>query len=92
MLSRLDLLKTLSENMATDLFIFMLNPKYRGPKFDFEKYDIAKHVRAMIGINLAWKRRPTEAELKKAGEWAKYQWDHWINHIGEGLPRTTRDE
>jgi hypothetical protein len=91
MLSRLDHLKTLSENMATDLFIFMLNPEYRGPKFDFKKYDIAKHIQQSISLHLGWKRRPTEVELRKAGEWAKHQWDRWINNIGSGLPRTTRD-
>jgi hypothetical protein len=84
MLSRKDLIETLAANIATDLFISMLNPTLRGAQFSYTAFDIARHVQAMIGTNLA--TPPSKAEEKRAGEVARRTWDRWCKRAGDGLP------
>lgn len=77
-------LRIVAEAITTDMFISMLNPAYRGPKFKFKTFNIARYVEAHIFLGLTW--NISVKEKKEAGRIAKVTWDKWIKRIGKGLP------
>lgn len=86
MLSRTDTVQTVAEAIATDLFISMLNPEYRGPKFDYKGFDIERHVEAHIGISVSWTL--TKKQMEHACTCARRIWTRWITTAGKGIPET----
>jgi hypothetical protein len=84
-LSRADTIRTLAEIIATDFFICMLNPKFRGAAFDYLTFDVERWVAAMIGTSFA--KALTEKELLIAGQHGRQIWDRWVKQAGEGLPK-----
>lgn len=84
-LSRRDHIRALAELIATDFFICMLNPTYRGAQFDYHTFDIGRHVQAMIGTSFP--KPLTDKEREAAGVHAMMIWDRWVKQAGDGLPR-----
>lgn len=83
--SRADLLRTLSEKIACNLFISMLNPKYRGEKFNFHEFDIDNYAVSMIGPCLVKTLREDEEPFVK--KCAKLEWLRILREAGEGVPK-----
>ena len=92
MLSRKDTLRQLAENLATDYFVMMLNPVYRGSAFNYQTYDIERYVSGFLSTNFHtnFKVGPTKREVAEAARHARYTWDRWVKQAGEGLPRSTK--
>lgn len=90
MLNRNDLLRTLAEKIATDFFLSMLNPAYRGKKFRFSAFNIENWVQGHLGINFPHTRRPTASELTSVGKIARVTWEQLITQVGDGIPKKTR--
>ena len=88
MLSRKDLVTVLADTIATDFFVDMLNPSYRGPNFRFSLFDIEGWVRSRLGINLP--SPPTARELGQASLRARKKWAQLIEQIGDGIPKSAR--
>lgn len=87
MLSRIDRINATAEAIALHLFIAMLNPKFRGPNFDYKIFNIAHHIEAVIFTSLPW--NITNKEKKQAGKFAKNKWKEWLKLAGEWLPKPT---
>jgi hypothetical protein len=84
-LSRKDHIRSLAESIATDFFISMLNPKYRGANFKYKKFDIGKWAVGMMGTSFVKSLNDKERSLAK--EYASNIWKRWIKQAGKGLPK-----
>jgi hypothetical protein len=69
--------------MSIDMFVSMLNPVYRGPKFDFRTHDIGEWVEVHLPIHVL---NPSKAVVKEAVQHARQLWAEWVRRAGEGLP------
>lgn len=74
---RLEQLNSLINESVTFMFLFMLNPKYRGPNFKFDKFDIAKHTINMFN-HTTLKLTPEEKDYVVNNANLR-----WKNHIKE---------
>ena len=84
MLSKMDRVEQLAKDIATDLFISMLNPIFRGNRFDHREFDIERHVDSMIGIHLPWEI--TDKQREHARTCARRIWNQWLKRAGVGIP------
>ena len=87
-LKRSDLVTAIAGKVATDLFLTMLNPKNRLPKFRFSTFAIESWAQRQLGINLP--SAPTAKELTAAGTTARQTWSHLISQVGDGIPKRFR--
>lgn len=85
-MKRTEYVRTLAEAWATDMFISMLNPELRGPKFDFHTFDIEGFVSNMMGTSFPVNKPITDKEAEQAKQHARCRWNRWIKQIGKGLP------
>lgn len=87
-LKRSDLVTTIAEKVATDLFLTMLNPKSRSPKFRFSAFAIESWAQRQLGINLP--SAPTAKELEAAATTARQTWSRLVLQVGDGIPKRSR--
>jgi hypothetical protein len=88
MLSRKDLVTTLTDTIVTNFFLEMLNPGNRSTRFQFSLFDIAGWVRSRLGINLP--SPPADWELNLGSSRAREKWERLISQVGDGIPENVR--
>lgn len=80
MLSRVDTIAVVAEKVAHHMFVMMLNPEYRGSKFNFATFDIEKHEEASAGLSFL---RPLNVyEMQRHRELARLAWDGLVEKSG----------
>ena len=88
MLSRKDLVTTLTDTIVTNFFLDMLNPNNRGSCFRFSLFDITGWTRRGLNSNLP--SPPTARELSQSGSRAREKWARLITQVGNGIPKGAR--
>lgn len=81
MLSRKDLIKTVAEREVINFFVLMLNPRFRGPNFNFKTFDIESHVKACLNIYFIDKPL-TRKEQEMAANTVKHEWMFLLHRSG----------
>jgi hypothetical protein len=73
MLSKSDKIAAVAEKVSIHFFITMLNPKYRGPRFNFKDFDIGGRVEGISALSFAEDLSDSEKEdLRRV---ARSTWD-----------------
>ena len=82
MLSKQDLCKAVGERVAIDLFASMLNPKYRGKNFDWNRFPDMCEQLTKSQVHLSTSKKLTKKDVESAMEASKREAIHLMNESG----------
>lgn len=79
-LDRSDKIFDLAQTVTNQYFVMMLNPKYRGPNFDFNTFNIEDFI--LGAASLSFEKPLSEPENQRLQSLARLLWQKLINTSG----------